>query len=76
MNRQSIVKAWKDSSFRSNLSEEEKSSLPANPVGERFTEISDDDLKNVTGGEAIPCEGYVSTVSGECWPGDGSCNPF
>lgn len=33
MSTQTIVRAWKDESYRSSLSETEKAALPANPAG-------------------------------------------
>jgi mersacidin/lichenicidin family type 2 lantibiotic len=45
-----IVRAWKDENYRSNLSQSEKSLMPENPVGQ--IELSDSDLRRVTGGQA------------------------
>jgi mersacidin/lichenicidin family type 2 lantibiotic len=45
-----IVRAWKDENYRSNLSQSEKSLMPENPVGQ--VELSDSDLRRVTGGQA------------------------
>ncbi len=41
-----ITRAWKDENYRQSLSEEELSTLPANPVGE----LCDSELSNVCGG--------------------------
>lgn len=43
-----VVRAWKDEDYRLSLSDEERSSLPENPVGE--IELSDADLEVVYGG--------------------------
>ena len=43
-----VVRAWKDEDYRLSLSDEERSSLPANPVGE--LELTDADLEVVYGG--------------------------
>lgn len=46
-----IVRAWKDKAYRQSLSEEQLSTLPANPVGE----LSDADLAHVSGdGDGSP----------------------
>jgi mersacidin/lichenicidin family type 2 lantibiotic len=43
-----IVRAWKDDEYRESLSDEERCSLPSNPVGE--IELTDADLELVYGG--------------------------
>ena len=43
-----IVRAWKDDEYRQSLSDEERGSLPTNPVGE--IELTDADLELVYGG--------------------------
>jgi mersacidin/lichenicidin family type 2 lantibiotic len=50
-----IVRAWKDEAYRQSLSEEERRTLPENPVGE--IELTDADLEAVYGGgtAAIGC---------------------
>lgn len=46
MNIFEITRAWKDSSFRDSLSEEQRAELPANPVGEMLTE---EELRAISG---------------------------
>ena len=43
-----VVRAWKDEEYRLSLSEEQRLSLPASPVGE--VELTDADLEAVYGG--------------------------
>ena len=43
-----IIRAWKDEAYLQSLSEEERRTLPANPVGE--IELTDADLEAVYGG--------------------------
>ncbi len=43
-----IVRAWKDDEYRGSLSDEQRRSLPLNPVGE--IELTDADLELVYGG--------------------------
>lgn len=45
-----VVRAWKDEDYRSSLSESESSLMPQNPAG--MVELSDSDLRRVTGGWA------------------------
>jgi len=47
MNRETIIRAWRDADFFFSLSEEERSTLPSNPVG--MVELSQDALRNVRG---------------------------
>ena len=51
MNRETIVRAWKDPEFRASLSTEQRAALPECPSGESITELNDADLDNVVGGE-------------------------
>ncbi len=43
-----IIRAWKDEAYRWSLSEEERHTLPENPVGE--FELTDAELEAVFGG--------------------------
>jgi mersacidin/lichenicidin family type 2 lantibiotic len=45
----SIVKAWKDETYRSNLSEAERAALPQHPAG--LLELTDAELAEVAGGK-------------------------
>ncbi len=62
-----IVRAWKDEGYRNSLSEEERRSLPENPVGE--VELSDSDLEAVYGGQtavagcSVACNSVVCVVN-------------
>jgi mersacidin/lichenicidin family type 2 lantibiotic len=46
-----IIRAWKDEEYRMSLTEEQRSLLPDNPAGLAGMELSDDDLRNIMGGE-------------------------
>ena len=59
MNIFEITRAWKDSSFRNSLSEEQRAELPASPVGEMLTE---EELRAVSGECA---NGTVQTAFGD-----------
>jgi mersacidin/lichenicidin family type 2 lantibiotic len=43
-----VVRAWKDETYRQNLSEKQREMVPANPAGE--LELTDDELEAVFGG--------------------------
>jgi mersacidin/lichenicidin family type 2 lantibiotic len=47
MEKENIIRAWKDEDYRLSLSIEEQRSLPANPAG--MVDISQKDLTNATG---------------------------
>jgi mersacidin/lichenicidin family type 2 lantibiotic len=47
MTSDQIIRAWKDESFRSSLSETELSALPEHPAG--LIELSDTDINTVAG---------------------------
>jgi mersacidin/lichenicidin family type 2 lantibiotic len=51
MNRDDVIRAWKDPLFRASLSREQRSALPAHPAG--VIELRDEDLKAVAGGIAL-----------------------
>lgn len=51
MSKLDIIRAWKDEEYLSNLSESERSLLPANPVG--VIELTDQDLTQVDGGTTM-----------------------
>ena len=44
-----IIRAWKDDTYRQNLSAEQLSQLPDNPAGE--LELTDADLESIYGGD-------------------------
>ena len=49
MNREQIIRAWKDEEYRSGLSESELSLLPAHPAG--VIELDGAELESVAGAE-------------------------
>jgi len=73
-----IVRAWKDDEYRGSLSDEERRSLPVNPVGE--IELTDADLELVyggghhKGGNSNNCHNNSDHCSGFCVSFE--CNSF
>ena len=59
-----IVRAWKDEAYRQSLSEEERLTLPENPVGE--IELTDADLEAVYGGATAVVGCSVACQSVAC----------
>ncbi|MCB1269669.1 MAG: mersacidin/lichenicidin family type 2 lantibiotic, partial [Microthrixaceae bacterium] len=43
-----IIRAWRDKTFRASLSQEQMQNMPEHPCG--IIELSDDSLRNVAGG--------------------------
>lgn len=50
MNPETIIRAWKDPTFRASLSPELRSALPELPPGKPMTELGEDELSDVVGG--------------------------
>jgi mersacidin/lichenicidin family type 2 lantibiotic len=50
MDTTTIIRAWKDPTFRSSLSPEERAALPKCPAGSNFTELDESDLGSAVGG--------------------------
>jgi mersacidin/lichenicidin family type 2 lantibiotic len=53
MNRETIIRAWKDPEFRASLAPEQRQALPESPSGRPLTELGEDDLVDVVGGAFI-----------------------
>jgi len=52
MSIKDIIRAWKDSSYRESLSEEQLAQLPSNPIGEV---LSEEELLVINGGMRNTC---------------------
>ena len=61
MNKDTLIRAWKDPSFRAGLTAEERMRLPVSPAGEAMAELDEDELRIIRGG-AIP----LSKDAGSC----------
>ncbi|MDA8018370.1 MAG: mersacidin/lichenicidin family type 2 lantibiotic [Thermoanaerobaculia bacterium] len=53
MKNEKIIRAWRDSEFRAELSEEERALLPENPAG--LIELTDEAMEDVVGGPTCLC---------------------
>lgn len=70
MDNKTQIRAWKDPQFRATLDADQ---LAPNPAGERLVEINEDELTGLYGAAAqqqpdvaIPSEGFICSISGEC----------
>ncbi|PYQ59993.1 MAG: mersacidin/lichenicidin family type 2 lantibiotic [Acidobacteria bacterium] len=70
MNKNDVIRAWKDPFYRASLSEEAQASLPQHPAG--ITELSDGQLR--TWGASTPittainCTNYTFGTLNACCP--------
>ena len=65
MNRDEIIRSWRDQDFYLSLSDERRAQLPANPAG--MIELSEDALINVLGASHSTC--FIS-----CHPNSTECS--
>jgi len=70
MNKNDVIRAWKDPFYRATLSEEAQASLPQHPAG--ITELSDDQLVVASGAlvltTAFDCTDYTYNHLRTCCP--------
>lgn len=64
MNKDEIIRAWRDADYFFSLSEEQRDKLPGNPVG--MIELSQDALTNVLGASHSTCWTSCHRTTGEC----------
>ena len=63
MSIETIIRAWKDESFRNSLSDAQRKQLPANPAG--LIDLVAAELDAVEGGRPPNCS---NTTNGACPP--------
>jgi len=70
MNKNDVIRAWKDPFYRATLSEEAQASLPQHPAG--ITELRDDQLTTAGGSTpettALTCTEYTFLNWKSCCP--------
>ena len=73
LNKETIVRAWKDVEFRNSLTEEEQAMLPSHPAG--LIELSDEQFDSVNGGTTActSAGGYPCTNPPRTGWGTGTC---
>lgn len=62
MNRERIIRAWKDPRYRASLSTEERAALPDCPAGKALTELHDEELAEAVGGLALTTASSVAVT--------------
>jgi mersacidin/lichenicidin family type 2 lantibiotic len=63
-----VIRAWKDEQYRASLTEEQRASLPENPVG--MVDVSEANLEAVVGGlKNVSSESNTSCCSMYGWCG-------
>jgi mersacidin/lichenicidin family type 2 lantibiotic len=60
MNKNDLIRAWKDPLYRSTLGAEELSALPAHPAG--IIELRDEDLRGVGGAVITTARGCTAVT--------------
>jgi len=63
VNHEQIIRAWKDSNYRSCLSAEELDQMPASPAGEVLSEV---ELNGVVGGSNASHNVYAKNTGDVC----------
>lgn len=53
MDTATIIRAWKDPKFRASLTQEQRDALPESPCGRSMEELSEEDLRGITGGALL-----------------------
>lgn len=55
LSKDTVLRAWKDESFRNSLSPEDRDSLPERPTGEDGAALTDEQLEAAAGGTTPGC---------------------
>ena len=63
MNKELIVRAWKDPAYRHQLSAEERTSVPESPSGRPLTELEEAELESIGGGMMPTTAGPRTSVA-------------
>ncbi len=66
MTTQQIIRAWKDPSFRSDLTDAELDVLPAHPSGGNFKELDEAELQRVVGAKELPSCWFMTEPTTSC----------
>jgi mersacidin/lichenicidin family type 2 lantibiotic len=70
MSPETIIRAWKDPSFRAHLTLEQQEALPENPSGKPMSELGDEEMADVVGGVPLypPTPPVLNTRARWCVP--------
>lgn len=64
LSKETVLRAWKDESFRSSLSPEDRNQLPERPTGQDGSALSDEQLEAAAGGTTALCVATVVASAG------------
>ena len=60
MDKNRIIRAWKDPEYRASLSNEERGALPECPSGRPLHELDESDLCHIIGGSIVTALAYCN----------------
>jgi mersacidin/lichenicidin family type 2 lantibiotic len=60
MDKKLIIRAWKDPTYRTSLTTEQRLALPECPSGTPFTELDETDMLDIIGGRFAETRGETS----------------
>jgi mersacidin/lichenicidin family type 2 lantibiotic len=66
LTQEMIIRAWKSPAYRASLSEEQRSVLPQSPSGKAMTELAENELDAVAGGQMAQMEACTSCCCCQC----------
>ncbi len=58
VSKETILKAWKDESFRNSLSDDVRNAIPARPTAQDGTALTDEQLEAAAGGTTPACAAW------------------
>lgn len=62
LSKQDVLRAWKDDEFRNGLSPEDRAAIPARPVNDDGSQMTDEQLEQAAGGTTPACIVSVASV--------------
>jgi mersacidin/lichenicidin family type 2 lantibiotic len=63
LSKQDVLRAWKDDEFRNGLSPEDRAAIPARPVNEDGSQMSDEQLEQAAGGTTPGCAATAASIA-------------
>lgn len=76
LDKETVVRAWKDETFRNSLSEEDRAALPPSPIGD--AKLSDEELQAAAGaglGNLIPLSSSAPRTCSRGWTSASAFGP-
>lgn len=63
IDKATILQAWKDEEYRASLSPEVRESIPARPIGENGSQLTDGQLEQAAGGFTVIISAGVASAA-------------